>query len=162
MAFVSMISKFFRKSSEPQYLEFCRTSFLRTSISVIFLNFLSSNFGSFSFHNLLGEVMYSPFFSVHLFQRAHHCLALKAFYFYLTLNVPCHDVTLDMAIDVQLSPLDTVLVTMVTFGPSTDFDQSWYMTLSMVTNLFGDIDDIIITLGHCPGDHGHFWDIDGI
>ena len=60
----------------------------------------------------------------------------------------------------KLSPLDIVLVTMVTFGPSIDFDQSWYMTLSMVTNLFRDIDDLIVNVGHCPGDHGHFWAID--
>ena len=86
------------------------------SFSFFLLSFTNSS--RFSFHNLLGEVMYSLFFlRNNFFERAHHCWALKAFYFYLTftINVPCHHLTLDMDIDVQLSPLDTVLVTMVTF-----------------------------------------------
>ena len=76
--------------------------------------------------------------------------------------------TMTMTLDMndpmtKLSPLDIVLVTMATFGPSNPISTkvgTWYRQRSLT--LETDIDDPIVTLGHSPGDHGHFWAIDPI
>ena len=78
--------------------------------------------GSFSFHNLLGEVMYSLFFFVSpFFERAHN-KSLLSFKCFLLLPDPERSMPWPHPGHGYRCP--------------------------------------IITLGHCLGDHGHFWAID--